>query len=188
MKAYKIKHDWENYYSLIIKNAELGSKMPTYSPRFDAKPRAKEWVKPNASFYASSNYAHEKAYLPDITTWLTGNLVFNEKSYALLSDRLQISGEILPISIEGMDYYVLNTLKVIEDQLVNTEKAVNVNELGVDLGLANIAFYDDDLDGALLFKSNIDKLVSTYCTQEFKDLLVTNGLKGLIFEEISQQP
>ncbi|RDH85989.1 MAG: hypothetical protein DIZ80_00515 [endosymbiont of Galathealinum brachiosum] len=184
MRVYKIKNDRENYYSLIIKNVELGSKMPNYSPGFDATSRINDWVKPGASFYESSGYIGDGIKFPDVSTWITGNLVLNEKAYNLLNENLRVSGEFLPISIEGIDYYVFNTLKVIDDNLINTENSEDNIELGVNMGLKNVSFKDSDLDGAVLFKSNIDKLVSTYCTEQFKELLIVNGFNGLLFEEV----
>lgn len=115
---------------------------------------------------------------------VTGNLVLNEKAYGVLKENMSVSGEFLSISVEGMDYYVFNTLKIIDDKLINTDKALDNIELGVNAGLKNVSFYDDALEGAVLFKSNIDKLVSSYCTEQFKDILVINGLNGLVFEEV----
>ena len=83
MSDYKISYDFEKFYSFIIKNSELGEKMPDYSPRFVAKPRLQGWVAPEASYYASDNYGGVDESIPDITTWLTGNLVFSQKAYEL---------------------------------------------------------------------------------------------------------
>lgn len=184
MKTYKITNDFENFYTFTIKGVELYTKMPSYSPRFDASTRLDEWVVPDASFYATANYLNDKVSVPDITTWLSGNIVINKNVYELLNDKLKQSGEFLPVKVEGIDYYIFNTLKVIQDEYINTSKAIEVVDLGVDVGLENIGFSTEGLDGAFLFKSSTDHCLYSYCTEDFKILLQNHNLNGLLFEEI----
>lgn len=182
MTAYKIKYDFENYYSLIIKNAELGLKMPHYSPRFQATSRREEWVAPNASFYASSGYSSNSVSLPDITTWMTGLLVLNQKSYDCLNTILARSGEFLPIQADGVDYYLFNTLSVIDDCHIYKTKAVS--DPDVYDGLTNILFDDVATEKLAVFKSTIDHCLFAFCSDQLKALVEENDLQGLIFEEV----
>lgn len=184
MKTYKLTDDYENQYTFTIKGVELYSKMPDYSPRFDATSRLSEWVTPNASFYATANYLNEKISIPDITTWVAGNLVLNTKAYETLSNKLKESGEFLPVSVEGIDYYIFNTLKVIDDKYINKDKARAVVDGGVNVGLENVSFSTDGLEGAYVFKSSSDHVLHTYCTESFKELIVEHDLKGLLFTEM----
>jgi len=183
VKTHKLTDDYENFYTFTIKGVELYSKMPDYSPRFEAKSRVDEWVTPNASFYATANYTNEKVSIPDITTWVTGNLVLNTKAYDLLFDKLKGAGEFLPVSIEGIDYYIFNTLNVIDDSCINKDNAQEVIGGGVNVGLENISFNTDGLGNELVFKfkSTSDHVLHTYCTENFKQLLADNDLKGLLF-------
>lgn len=169
MNTYKILNDFENYFSFTIKGVELYSKMPEYSPRFDATSRKDDWVTPDASFYQSDNYKNPKTAIPDITTWVTGNLVLNQKAYDVLAGKLAISGEFLKVLVGGVEYYIFNTLKVIEDEFINKDKAEEMVE---------------GLSDAVVFKSPTDHVLYTYCTQEFIDILKDNNLKGLLFEEV----
>lgn len=176
---YKIKNNYENFYSFLIKNAELGSKMPNYSPRFQAESRIDNWVKSNGSFYASSNYSSDKVAIPDITTWLSGLLVLNMKAYECLRGPLEKSGEFLPISVESIDYYVFNTLKVIPDEGVDKSNAKP--DPDIQGSLVDVVFYESKLDSCPLFKSSIDHYLYSYCTEEFKKITAENGLQGLEF-------
>lgn len=184
MSVYKIDYDYEGFYSFIIKNTELGTKMPKYSPRFRAKPRLQDWVAPEASFYASDNYGGEGEQLPDITTWLTGNLVFNQKSYDFFVDLLSNSGEFLPTLVKGEKAYIYNTLKIIDDSAIDTKKAIDVIDSGVYRGKENIYFDESLLNDSIVFKTNNDHLLNSYCVDEFVRIYSDNGLKGLIFTQL----
>lgn len=183
--SYKLLHDYENTLSLLIENEELGKRMPDYSPRYRAKPRAGSWVAPDAEFFASHNYEGDPAATPpDVCTWSTGNLVFSEAAYKVFKSLLDQSGEFLPINVNGSTYYIFNTLLVIPEEGVNKDKAVDVIDSGVHLGLDHIIFNEEVLDGAAVFKSSTDRLVYSYSTDEFKNLYDKNGFKGLKFEEV----
>ncbi len=183
--TYKLLHDYQNTYSLLIQNDELWDKMPEYSPRYLAKPKAADWVTSNATFFASKNYEGDPAgTVPDVCTWSTGNLVLNEVAYNVFRDLLEKSGEFLPICVSSVKYYVFNTLLVIPEEGINKDKAVDVIDSGVHLGLDNVTFKEEVLDGAAVFKSDTDLLVYSYCTNEFKRIYEINNFKGLIFEEV----
>lgn len=185
MAIYKIKKYFDEYYTFTIKNSELGSKMPSYSPKFRAKPRLDQWVTPNAEFYASDTYSEEIPRIPDITTWVTGNLVLNQKAYDALADKLSASGEFLPISVEGIDYYMLNTLKVIPTEGIDLSQSMDFIDSGVNRGKTNVGFDPSTLDGAIVFKTPTDHLLYSYGTDDFKALVDQHGLTGLDLEDIS---
>jgi hypothetical protein len=181
-----LKRDFQNTYSLLIDNVELGTKMPTYRPRFFAKPRLQEWVMPEASFYYGENFEGMRETLPDVSNWATGVLVFNPKAYEVFKNYLAKSGEFLPISISGETHYLFNTLYVIPDSAIDKSKAVEVIDTGVHLGQTNVIF-DESFLGAeniLVFKSDTNKLMHSFCTAEFKKLYEENGFKGLTFEPV----
>ena len=183
---FKLKNDFQNTYSLLIDNVELGTKMPTYRPRFLAKPRLQEWVMPEASFYYSENFEGMRESLPDVTTWSAGVLVINPKAYEVFKNYLATSGEFLPISISGETHYLFNTLYVIPDAAIDKSKAVEVIDTGVHFGQTNVTFDEVFLDSekVSVFKSNTNKLLHSFCTEQFKKLYDDNGFKGLIFEPV----
>lgn len=183
---YKLKDDHPISCLLLIDGVELYTKMPTYKPRFFAKPRLQEWVMPEASFFFSDGAEQMKEDLPDITTWSTGVLAFNPKAYGVFHTSLEKAGEFLPISVYGETYYLFNTLYVIPDTEIDKSKAVDLIDTGVHLGQVNVAFDEDFLaaKNISVFKSNTNKLLHSFCTEQFKKLYEENGFKGLVFEPV----
>ncbi len=181
MSVYRIKNDFENFFTFTVKNAELGLKMPNYSPKFLAKSRIGDWVKPNASFYASANYQSEKVLIPDLTTWNAGLLVLNTKSYGLLKEVLSLSGEFLEVSVEGIEYFIFNTLKTIDEDKQDYSNAMeDPNLYGSKLG---VKIDESAFDGVHILKTSIDNCLHMYCTDSFKKLVKEKGLMGLEFQD-----
>jgi len=181
---YKLDHDYQNCYSLLIDGVELFNKMPKYKGKFRAKSRIDEWVAPDASFFASENYEGSGESIPDITTWLLGNLVLSPRAYDVFADLLGISGEFLPIHIGSETYYIFNTLYVIPEKGIDTYKAVDVIDSGVHMGQDNVLFKAEALDANLVFKTPTDKLCYTYATETFVELFKKHKFGGLTFEPI----
>jgi hypothetical protein len=181
MSIYKLKSDYANFYSFIIENTEIFSKMPSFSPKFKAKPRLQDWVEPHGKFFQSDNYQAKGINIPDITTWLLGNLVLNEIAYKALHRYLENLGEFLPVRCEGIKYYIFNTLKIISDDVIDQENTKSTIESGVNMGLESLQFFFAKINNELVFKTNADKLAALYCTDKFKELMATHNLKGLTF-------
>jgi hypothetical protein len=181
---YKITHDFENTYSLLIEPSELFSKMPGYRPRFKAKALANQWVEPEASYFASANFSGETGAIPDVSTWRLGQLVLNTKAYDSLKDCLEPSGEFLPISVGRSVFYIFNPLYIIPDTAINLDNAVDVIESGVHLGKNNVSFDEEFLkkERVCVFKTNTDHLVYSYCTEGFRNIYDSSDFKGLNFE------
>jgi hypothetical protein len=181
---YKLEHDYENTYSLLIDPVEMVSKMPTYKPRQKAKSVAHEWVAPEASFFKSENFAGSEETIPDVTMWKLGYLVLSPKAYEKLKVCLSPSGEFLPITIDGKTFYLFSPLYIIADKATDKSNAVDIIDSGVHLGQGNVTFDEALLkkENITVFKTNTDKLVFSYCTEVFKGLIEDNGFKGLVFE------
>lgn len=183
MTIYRLKNNFKNFYSFTIKNAELGSKMPLYSPRFAAQPRLNEWVEPNGSFYRSSNYQSEKIHIPDVTIWNSGLLVLNQKAYISLSNDLNKVGEFLPVKVEGLHYYLLNTIEKIDEQYLDKSNAKE--DPNIYGALINVSIDSKAFKNRIILKSSIDDYLYMLCSSEFVEKVKYYGLKGLLFEEIS---
>ncbi len=181
MKIYKLQSDYDNFFSFTIDNIELFSKMPNFSHRLIAKSRINEWIPPNIEFYKSANYCNSRTQIPDITLWGCGNIILNEKSHQSLSKEMKTFGEFLNCHCEGIPYYIFNTLTIIPDEYIDTEKTRANEEMGFFTGLESLGFKDFDPDSYMLFKTSADKMVYTYCTDKFYDLVKNAQLKGLIF-------
>lgn len=183
---YKLNKDFENTYSLVIEGTELYSKMPTYSPRFFATARADNWVKPEGSFYRSENFKGPQDALPNITLFATGVLAIDQEAHRALIAELTPVGEFLPVSINGTDHYLLNPLYVIPDEATDLKYAAEKVEAGVHLGQTNVVFDESFLDAQqiMIFKTRADKLIFSYCTQQFKNRYEALGLRGIVFEPV----
>jgi hypothetical protein len=183
---FKLSNDFENTYSLLIDNIELLTKMPTFRPRFFATPREADWSAPQASLYASENFEGADGAFPDLTTWGTGLVVFSPKAHAIYNDSLLSFGEFLPMTINEETWYLYNTLYVIPDAAIDKSRAVEVVDTGVHHGQSNVVFDESFLnkEGVMIFKSTTNKLMHSFCTQNFKKLYEENSFTGLVFEPI----
>jgi hypothetical protein len=183
---YKLNSDYQNTSLLFIDGVELGTKMPGYRPRFLGNARTNEWVMPEASFYYSENFEGIRETLPDITIWSAGVLVLNTNAYKVFKNVLEKSGEFLPISIQDEIYYLLNVLYIIPETAINKEKSIEFVDSGVHLGQSNVSFDESflTLEGLAVFKTPTDRLVFSYCTDQFKKLYEQNDFKGLVFEPL----
>lgn len=181
MNVYKLNYNYVDYHSFTIEGVELYSKMPDYSPRYPAAPRRDTWVKPEASFYKSANCEAVQTRVSDITIWCAGVLVLNARAYLALNADLADLGEFLPVSCRGGTYHLFNVLNVIDDTAIDTQRTQAHIENGMFLGLERLAFHEDKLGDQVLFKTRADKLVSSYCTDAFKQRIEELGLEGLVF-------
>jgi len=183
---YKLHHDYKNTYSLLIDGVELVTKMPTFRPRFLGKPRLHEWAAPDASFYYGENFEGMRETLPDVSVWALGVILLSPAAFPIFKECLAESGEFLPISINDETYYLVNVTYIIPESETNKEKAIEVIDSGVHLGQSNVSFNEAFLEGEKVnvFKTATDRLVFSYCTDEFKKLYDSNSFKGLIFEPV----
>ena len=183
---YKLNHDYKNTYSLLIDGGELYKKMPTYRGRFLGKPKLHEWVAPEASFYYGENFEGMRETLPDVSMWALGVILLSPAAYTVFHACLEKAGEFLPITIEGETYHLFNVLYIIPESATNREKAVEIIDSGVHLGQGNVSFDESFLgsEGIAVFKTPTDRLVFSYCTEQFKKLYDDNGFKGLVFEPV----
>jgi hypothetical protein len=181
---YKLNYDFESCYSLLINGEELWTKMPDYSPKFHAVSKAQDWVAPEASFYPSANYAADGENLPDITTWSLGLLVLGKNAYEVFQKTFSESGEFLPIFVNGAPYYLFNTLHVIAEDAIDKTNGIEVIDSGVHFGTGNVSYDESALKGRIVFKTNTDTLLYSYCTESFKKLYEEHNFTGLVFDNI----
>ncbi len=183
---YKLKYDFENSALISIDGLELAKKMPSLRPKFFAQPKAQRWVEPEATLYRSEHFKGDVLIAPDVSIWSTGVLTLNAHAYKVLQPSLAKAGEFLPLSIDGEQYYLFNILYIVPDVAIDKENAVDVIDSGVHYGLDNVAFNEEYLssNGILVFKTNTDRLLHSYCTSTFKELYENKGFKGMRFDPI----
>lgn len=187
MTCYRLDNDFSNYWSFTIDSVELFSKMPNYSPRFNGVSKLESWVAPNAGFYASDNYGvdntrEQTINIPDITTWVLGCLILNEKAYIALKGVLAPSGEFLEAYCEGIPYFIFNNLHIEDDSAVDTGHSEKCIVDGIFQGVDALAFIESKISQPI-FKTTFDRKAYSYCTDIFKEAVLNADLKGLIFNE-----
>ena len=157
--------------------------MPAYDPRFKAQSKLSDWIEPEAEFYPSENYSSRSDVpkIPDITTWLYGNLILNEKAFQSLQNDLAPHGEFLPVSCEGQSYFAFNILSLIDDSAINKELSEQDIQDGLYMGVKHIEFHDSAIRSQI-FKTSFDKTLYSYCSSTLKDKIQSNKLNGLIFQ------
>lgn len=186
---YILNDDFPKTSLLNVDAADCFEKMPSYKPRFFAKPRLQEWVKPNAWFFYGDSPEPVRTDLPDVTVWSTGLIALSPIATEALRGHLSRIGEFLPISVYGEVYHLFNPLYVVPESAIDRSNAVELIDSGVHEGQGNVT-YDEayiDAQNAIIFKSPANKLISAMCTDLFKRLYDDNGFKGVTFEPLSRQ-
>ncbi|AZN33976.1 hypothetical protein [Pseudoalteromonas sp. Xi13] len=122
-----------------------------------------------------------KAKKQDYDISLLGKfLIMKMPVYELLKERLASFGEFLPVKAEGNNMMLFNLLTFGKEQ---KDMCLTKYEDGFEDGLELLSFEQDDIQSKLLFKSKLEGAQKVYCTDEFKNIIHSNNLKGLVFDE-----
>ncbi len=122
-----------------------------------------------------------KAKKQDYDISLLGKfLIMKMPVYELLKERLASFGEFLPVKAEGNNMMLFNLLTFGQEQ---KDMCLTKYEDGFEDGLELLTFEQDDIQSKLLFKSKLEGAQKVYCTDEFKNIIHSNNLKGLVFDE-----
>lgn len=178
---YKLRFDRSKYLTFEISPDELEEKFgEDYLFMLD-KPCWDDFWKPlNVKFLDFSD--NKKVTTPpDVTCWFTDQIVLNEKAYSLLSEALANYGELLPVLCEGIPYWILHVTEKTGNDAIDDVKSKRSIEEGGYIEISKITFKDEAINHLLIFKSEFDGFRDIYCTDEFKDLLESHNLKGLVF-------
>jgi hypothetical protein len=155
---------------------------------FKAVPFGRSWKVP--IFYI------EEPLIPRPNFFNVGVSAFvcDEKARELAAEPLEMSGEFLPIKVEGEKgkYWIYNCTKCIN---VVNPKASKWSKFGPrpnDRMMEKPAFYAARFGEGTIFKIPEDRATLVYCAEftrdwedgEFKAVVEHHGLTGLIFEEI----
>lgn len=107
-------------------------------------------------------------------------LIMKMPVYELLKARLANFGEFLPVKAESNNMMLFNLLTFGQEQ---KDMCLTKYEDGFEDGLELLTFEQDDIQSKLLFKSKLEGAQKVYCTDEFKNIIQSNKLKGLVFDE-----
>lgn len=175
---YVIHPDVLNYKIFVLDGKEVRQKLGKDSIfDFDQRPKKylTEWKTINIEFAKVSG--GKKGEIPDIIV-RNGRLFLNEKAYAGLHDLLAPHGEFLPVTFDGSKGFLFNILTIAEDLNALDEKLSTKNEYGE---LQSIAFVEEKLNDAEIFRAEFGNYMSAYCQENLKALIETLDLKGLTF-------
>lgn len=120
--------------------------------------------------------------IPDITCWLN-DLVLNEHSYEVLVNELSAYGEFLPITVEGISYWLLHVNKFADINAVDESNSHRVVDESDGIHLESLSFKESEVNKLLVFKTKYNDYKNIYCNESFKLLIEKLGLKGLEFRE-----
>ena len=131
--------------------------------------------------------------IPDIAWIGMSTFAFKEKVVAELVDILEESGELLPFTIDGEQWYCYNVLSKTDNGIDHEKSKYEIDDGEMRFGLKEPAFILDNLPDTSLFKIKEDNYTMMYCidNRESDDDVLGNffcavaahGFTGLIFEE-----
>jgi len=171
-------------YSLLVTDDDTFDYIYQHGKGLAGIPFAKEWKVPR--FYI------EKPLIPrpDFFNAVLG-LVCNENAREIAGEAMEMSGEFLPIRVEGVAgehwiYNITNTINVVDEQKSDWQR------LGPGPGdrmLRKPAFISARFGDETIFKMPQDRGARTYCVEftgdpddgEFKAVVEHSGLTGLEF-------
>lgn len=147
--------------------------------QFDVNWRLKEFSanwQPMTVNFADEDGGYSKD-IPDISEH-HGRLFLSPKAYDLLFETLKDDGEFLPVTYEKGQAYMFNPLCLAESvEGLNSELSTK-DEFD---DITNIAFHADKVSDFTVFKSEFNYFSDLFCLQAVKDLIESEGLKGVWF-------
>lgn len=179
MTIYRIHPDRMNYQLLTISSEEVISKLGKQHPfHIDPtpKPYASIWKPLEVSFYDSTS-GKKETKLPDITID-HGRLFLNEAGINALSKLIEKDGEILPVIFGEQRGVIFNALKSAEDFNALDTKLSTKNDWG---DLQSLAFFEEKIDSAILFKCQLEGFTGLFCNDAFKLAVERAKLNGVTF-------
>lgn len=112
-------------------------------------------------------------------TMLGDYLILKISVVDALRDELLLSGELLPLNVEGKRMMLFNCLTFGKEE---DGLCVRRYEDGIPYGLETLFFNDDDIKNKGFFKSKLDNAQFLYCSETVKKLIEEHNFKGLIFD------
>lgn len=176
---FRLRYDRFNYLVGDISFEEVNAKMGDYFA-LDAATWSDIWNPVDIKFIDDSD-KHNVLTPPDITCWFTNEIILNKKAYDILGTKLTPYGELLPAFCEGIPYWILHVTKKITMDTVDLNKSERIVEEGGFINVKALAFKESEVKDLLIFKTEFSEYRNIYCTEKFKTLIETAGLKGLLF-------
>ena len=182
---YRILHD-DHYLTFEIPTREVLNKLGRANPfHIDRtpKPYASLWHEPLNILFRPPEKDSQNI-VPNLAE-VDGKLFLDETAYGVLKDILKGDVECLPVRYEGGTGYILNILAIAEDMDGLDEKLTGYDQHG---NLGNFGFVSEIMGIVPLFRAAIDGYQGIFCSEKVANLVVENGLKGVIFRKDLANP
>lgn len=178
---YRIQPEQEQYMEFKLDGFDFLDKLGETHELSDlGNPIAKDWQPIKGQFYPRVNARK----LPDITTWGTDFLVLNRRAYGELKDMLQPLGELLPLVVEGGDFYLFNPLRRLDENVIDLDASEYEYHQSEEepVGFRVLNFNPDNIpEDVPVFRVQHDFAYNLYCGDRFKDYINEKGLQGVVF-------
>lgn len=183
MTVYAIRRDIPDYQMLDLDLLDVTRNLPdgvdldsVYDFSQLNTAMASWWETPETRYI---NTGSKKAQIPDISCWIDATLVLSPRAYRLLKDTLSNSGEFLPVQIGNDAHHIFNCFALGRP---DEGKCVFNSEEGMEAGLKHLEL-DPSASNLLVFKVKLEGCLTLFCTERFKDIIDSFGLKGVTFDD-----
>jgi len=182
MSLFSIFSDSDNFRRILFNREQMyeeyGEDLPThFDVNFVSRPYASIMKNPFKVNFADDKSGLYGSSIPDIAED-HGRLFLSVKAFDLLKELLQNDGEFLPVIYEKGEAYIFNPIHTAENVDGLDMKLSVKNEWG---DIENIAFHEDRVKGFVIFKTEYDNYMSSYCQASLKEAVENSDLKGVFF-------
>lgn len=179
---YQVKYS-RDYMYFVMGDLEILSIMPDFNLYDFGGDLSFEWLTPPGEFIKSDGGSIK---LPDVACWGDTRPVLNAKAHERLAPFLNSFGEFLPVSVEGITYFMYNLKIQLGEEIVDTDNCKVVMQDGYQVDVDQMVFFNDKVndDETPLFSVEFDRGVRLFCGDRFKNLIESEGLSGLTFEKV----
>lgn len=179
---YQIKYA-DDFMYFVMGDLEVLSVMPDFNIYDLGGDLSFDWVTPPGEFIKSDNGSTK---VPDVACWGYSNPVVNSKAHQKLAPFLNEFGEFLPVSVEGIEYFIYNLKTQLGNEVVDIDNCEVLTQDGFQIEVTKMALFSDRIDDnkTPVFTVEFDQGVKLFCGDRFKDLVESEGLKGLCFKPI----
>lgn len=181
MKVYLIRCDVNHYQDILACDPKSRS---LEDVGFFGQPRADSWQ--DCGYYIQKPNDRRGGFFGNVHG--IGSFIIDSKTYDLVGDLLEMSGELLPIHFDGEDFFVVNVTNVVN--VLDHSRLVWRYEPGSG-PIDQYAFFGNRIPEAPLFKVPDQNSVKIFThsgrldpEDEFKGRVEKHGIEGLIFEEV----
>ncbi|GMR16297.1 MAG: hypothetical protein BMS9Abin31_0619 [Gammaproteobacteria bacterium] len=179
---FKLRFDRFNFMEFELSPSEIEAKLGDIFILDNTNTWSDFWKPINGSFFDDSDKQNIIA-LPDIALWSTDEIVCNEKAYNILKNTLAPYGEWLPVSIEGVSYWLLHVTQKTGIEFVDVKNSIRTIDIVDHIEIEKLLFNENMLNEMLIFKTQYNNYNNIYCLDKFKILVEENDLQGLIFSK-----